>query len=521
MSTASGLETALELNRTNGWAMLPLLPFAKTPAIKGLFDLPPMDENAIRVAWQHAQNRIDHDRDHPEWRGLAPNLGVLLGASRLLQLDVDTPAEAASWKALCDEHGYNPGLPTVLSPGSRSADGTWAHHDGGHWFFRVPEGIEIPERGKVEVHIGEPGSAACLYGGKRLAVIPPSVRAEGEYVFGGGTIQELPPFLVGMLVEHLARQEAKHTRSAASGHPMFGTSEYTACETEWAWSEGMDVLDLLPEGYVLTKEERDGHRVYARPGASSERSIVAHPDGGCEHFPSGSAPAPLTIWTSNAGDFLEPLVADGVPVSVTKVTIYAARWYGGDRHQARQALGFRSRSTAGYAAQDAPQTAPETISAEQEPLTAVPETVDADTTSDGDAGTPEFPEPTWAPASIAVAVRDALLSCAWVIDAQMIRQVASAEDGSADWGLANTVLGSAHITTEQIAERLGGTARVERVRSIVRSLIPALESHYGLIVRERLLDADPRQFGVRTQPADRTAWAVWLPAAAINQGTAA
>ena len=54
--------------------------------------------------------------------------------------------------------------PTVRSPGKRNPDGTWAHRDGGHWYFRVPDNwnIHMPLSDEVNAALEEvdvlPGS---------------------------------------------------------------------------------------------------------------------------------------------------------------------------------------------------------------------------------------------------------------------------------------------------------------------------------------------------------------------------
>ncbi|SHX64939.1 bifunctional DNA primase/polymerase [Mycobacteroides abscessus] len=488
MTAVDGLAMALHLSAAFGWAPLPLCPWSKAPAIKGLFDNPPMDKSAIRDAWARAQGRIDRDDAHPEWRGLAPNLGVLLGPSRLLLLDADTPDEVAAWTALCAENGFDPGPPTVRTPGSRGVDGQLKHRDGGHWFFAMPDGLEL-DRGKLALHVGTGSATAVLYGGRHLAVVPPSVRDTGPYMPAGGSVQPLPWFLAELVREAAERANAPRRESAAAVIGVGTSGGYTASEAEWAWAEQTDWLDLLPGGWMVTGEDRDGHRILARPGASSERSAVVHPDG-CTHFPDAKSPAPMTVFTSNPGDWMIPLVADGTPASVSKVRLYALRWYGGDVRQARIALGFAAPSGPTLAPELAPVAvpAPEPVPSAQAPAVGA----------------------RWAPLDIATAVRDAILAAAWPATPEVAHLVGAAENGKADYDTSRMVREARHITTEQVGQWVPGVA-LDRLHAVIRALIPALAREHGLTVRERLIDADPTSYGVRAQPADRTAWAVWLP----------
>lgn len=491
MTAENGLNFAIHLNCTLGWACIPLAPYSKVPAIKGLFDNPPRTEAMILDAWSRAQFRIDHDRDHPEWHGLSPGIGVLLGASKLLQMDADTTDEVAAWHALCAENGYDAGKPTVLTPGARGVDGEMKHRDGGHWFF--PQGDLDIGTGvvKLALGVGPKGGHAVLYGGRRLAVLPPTVRDTGQYVSGGGEIRPLPDFL---------RERITDSNSAAvrNAKPPFGVSgEYVATDQEWAWAEAMDWLDLLPDGWILTSEERDGHQVYARPGASSDRSAVAHVTG-CSHFRNAKAPPPLTIHTSNPGDYLDAVVADRCPSSVSKLRMYALKHYYGDTAQARRALGFPTSSPPQLVSDEAAEGSDNVAESATETIT--------DEGAAAQEQSVELPPP-WQPADLGNRVAGLLLASAQPATPDVLNLITAAESANSNWNQRRAVSSAKHVPTDWLAELLG--VEVSRARAIVRALLPSLYRAYGLIVRERLLDADPFTFGVRVQPADRTAWAVW------------
>ena len=73
---------------------------------------------------------------------VAVNFAVETGASRLVVIDADTADEVAAF--LADSGIEGAFEPTVRSPGATDAAGAWVHKDGGHFYFTVPEGVELP-----------------------------------------------------------------------------------------------------------------------------------------------------------------------------------------------------------------------------------------------------------------------------------------------------------------------------------------------------------------------------------------
>jgi hypothetical protein len=340
MTAEHGLAMALHVAANCGWAPLPLVPLQKAPVNKGLFDNPPRTPAEVHAAWAKAIRTIHVDDRVPNnHRGCPPGIGILLGASRVWLLDADTPAEVDAWKAVCGENGFDPGPPTVLTPGARGADGAMKHIDGGHWYFTQPEDFE-PPAGEIKAKIALAGSPhhAVLYGGRHIAVVPPTTRETGTYVSGGGTIQPAPEFLRRLV--DASTQSTPATWSAPEDS-LFGTSEYHASAAEWEWDDATDWLDVLPEGWTESGEDRDGHIIYARPGGSSSRSAHAHP-AGCSHFPNANAPPPMTFFSSESGDFLDALQLDRGHggTTVGKLKLYALLYFDGDVAAAREALGI-------------------------------------------------------------------------------------------------------------------------------------------------------------------------------------
>lgn len=118
---------------------------------------------------------------------VAVNLAVALFESRLAVVDCDQAAEVTAYLA---DAGLPAGTePTVRSPGQRNAAGEWKHCDGGHFWFVVPEDIELPTN--VEERKA-PGGYAVMWGPSKYVLIPPSVREEGAYRYGTGGVSAMP-----------------------------------------------------------------------------------------------------------------------------------------------------------------------------------------------------------------------------------------------------------------------------------------------------------------------------------------
>lgn len=135
----------------NGYHVFPLRPLAKTPATPNGFHDATDDIGRI-WAWWHR---------HPD-----SNIGIATGASRLLVIDLDVTndddghcADAlTAFCALADGHDL-PATFEVSTP-----------RGGEHWYYAVPEGVEMPRNsaGKLAPHV--------------------DVRADGGYVVGVGSV---------------------------------------------------------------------------------------------------------------------------------------------------------------------------------------------------------------------------------------------------------------------------------------------------------------------------------------------
>lgn len=254
------------------------------------------------------------------------NVALHLGRSRMLVVDVDTPAEreafGSSWAlaSLGDLQISIPGI-TVESPGSYdTVKQEWVHWGGGHWWMPLPEGFELPA-GKV---FKGAGGWAAMYG-ESYALVPPAARPEGAYRLVGGTTSP-PEWLLQQVTEAgAAREQVQRERQASAGGPID------------AWSAATSWGDLLgSRGWLETSlvEGSCGCPVWTAPGPhSSPKSATAH-DLGCARFDTAEGWGPLKIWTDNPPDGLPPEGA------VTKLQFVAAVDHGGDDGAAIRALGI-------------------------------------------------------------------------------------------------------------------------------------------------------------------------------------
>lgn len=251
------------------------------------------------------------------------NVGLHLGRSRLIVVDVDTPAERQEFLNDFEfaSQQQAPGI-TVESPGSYDyVTGTWKHWGGGHWWFTLPEEFEFPP-GKV---LKMPGGWAIMYG-EAYALVPPSSRPEGTYRLVGGTTTA-PAWMLEALT--VAGEARKHTADQNYSHIAGGPIDQWSARTSWSSL-------LEPRGWIETSmvEGSCGCPVWTAPGEhSSPKSATAH-DLSCARFDVSEGWGPLKIWTDHPPEGLPPAGA------VTKVQFVAASDHAGDDGAAIKALGI-------------------------------------------------------------------------------------------------------------------------------------------------------------------------------------
>lgn len=247
------------------------------------------------------------------------NFAIEVGRSRLVVVDCDT---AEQMQAFLDDSGIDfPLEPTVRTPGQKDSEGNWAHSDGGHFYFDVPDDVVLPtETGTWTA----PGGYAVLWR-DRYVLVPPSIRAEGPYRLTGREYP-LPEWLYEKMNEHAARRVRKDPGERSAEDEDFGSAI-----DEWA--ESVSWSDILaPAGWTLTaRPDRCGCDVWTAPGThASPKSATTH-DSGCQLGRYTEVNAPMHIWTDNPGEQFEAwIAARGGGKTLSKLQAVAVTGYGGD-----------------------------------------------------------------------------------------------------------------------------------------------------------------------------------------------
>lgn len=240
-----------------------------------------------------------------------PNLAVALGngASRMVVVDCDSAAQRDDFAVQLTTAGEWPEY-TVTSPGTRDEQGNWLHEDAGHYWFTVPDDMDLPE------HTGKYTSPAgwCVYFGNSYVLVPPSIREEGPYVLTGET-RVVPDWL--------------HTEihEGAKDAPR---KEVTHHETIDEWSIDTSWTELLSaQDYTEHAHDTCGCPTWTRPGSPAHhKSVTAH-DVGCTRYDTSMGHGPLHIWSDALG-----------VRTMSKMTFYAEHEHGGDMRAALRHVGI-------------------------------------------------------------------------------------------------------------------------------------------------------------------------------------
>ncbi|MCX5119234.1 AAA family ATPase [Micromonospora sp. NBC_00362] len=264
------------------------------------------------------------------------NIGVEVGRSRMVMVDADTAEQVAGFLADWSEqsgHDLTGRRPTVTTPGKVmvAADGEqrWVHKDGGHFWFTIPEGIDLaalPGQGTLRA---DSGWVAVWR--DHQALVPPSVRAEGAYAITG-QVEPAPEWLLDRIQLHAHSYAERKARQAERIRHEGDPIDLWSATTPWS-----DLLD--PDGWTDTGlPDRCGCPIWTRPGDSSHyKSATAH-ELGCTHFDTDSGHGPLHLWTDNPPEFLADAVATYGRRTITKLQYIAWRDHEGHQGAAMSAL---------------------------------------------------------------------------------------------------------------------------------------------------------------------------------------
>lgn len=238
------------------------------------------------------------------------NIGIEPRASRLVIVDLDTAKQAAEFALRCGQD--RPAL-TVRSPGARDKTGAWVHKDGGHVYFEVPEGVELPTNLGTYTH---PSGWKVMWG-ECQALAPPSARAEGPYVLVGST-HPLPEWLLDLVrTESMAKQMRKEEalrRRVTSGPSAIDD-----------WAAGMKWEEiLLEDGWTDTGLVKNcGCPQWTAPGDhASPESATAH-EVGCLVYTCDRGHGPLHVWTDTPSEAVARAVeVHGRTLTMAQVITY-------------------------------------------------------------------------------------------------------------------------------------------------------------------------------------------------------
>lgn len=281
--------------------------------------------------------RKDREPDTPV------NMAMEVGRSRLVVIDVDTVAELDAFRQTWAERSGDPALawvaPTVSSPGVQDPDtGEWVHRGGGHFYLRLPEGLELPPETPSTLTYGEAGSQWVARIKDAYVLIPPSQRKEGTY-WVSGTDHAIPDWLLADILgnaEARGRRRAERAERAAKAAASGDVDEITAWTQATPWDDILEAAGWTPAGRA------DGCTcdIWTRPGNNpSPKSATAH-NSGCSDPRMNPDSPPIHIWSDNVEGGLASWVASHGK-TLSKLQFIAATQHDGDVTAAMLALGIR------------------------------------------------------------------------------------------------------------------------------------------------------------------------------------
>lgn len=317
---------------------------AKNKAIKEAAEAGEPKPTGLHMATHNATHlgrwidkyRKDRDPDTPV------NMALEVGRSRLVVIDVDTVAELDAFRQTWAERSGDPALawvaPTVSSPGVQDPDtGEWVHRGGGHFYLRLPEGLELPPETPSTLTYGEAGSQWVARIKDAYVLIPPSQRKEGTY-WVSGTDHAIPDWLLADILgnaEARGQRRAERAERAAKAAASGDVDEITAWTQATPWDDILEAAGWTPAGRA------DGCTcdIWTRPGNNpSPKSATAH-NSGCSDPRMNPDSPPIHIWSDNVeGGLADWVAAHGKTLS--KLQFIAAVHHGGDIVKAMESVGI-------------------------------------------------------------------------------------------------------------------------------------------------------------------------------------
>lgn len=298
-----------------GYAVLPIAPAEKTPlcpltdsqARRADKEAAYAARDAGRASWERVRHPcgIEHATTDPkvagrwfkrlEERHPDLNLAVSVAESRVLVVDADTAKEMASWLTLWaraeDSEDLLDAAPTVRSPGKREADGTWSHKEGGHYWFLLPDDVDLGDLADVaSIPIGTDRDHPAVLKVAGYVLVPPSVRDEGAYVMESNA-HMAPDWLIEYALDYVEhRREVRAQRRDAA---LDADEQIRLTQSSIPWED-----ILIPRGWTDSgKCSRCGCPEWTAPGDhGSPKSATAH-DAGCGEY--DTVDGFIHVWTDN------------------------------------------------------------------------------------------------------------------------------------------------------------------------------------------------------------------------------
>lgn len=207
-----------------GWAVLPLRPGAKRPALHGGVVCPGIGDCAGGHRKWEERATIDPDRIRRAWGDLPFNVGIATGPSGLVVVDLDmpkgrssadTPSGVTTFRALCERAGQ--AVPTTRT--IRTASG------GVHLYFTAPPGTRL---GNTAGRLGKRIDTRA-WGG--YVVAPGSLTPTGAYAI----VDDTPPIVLpDWLYARLTVRQASRAPMAAPSSALASSYAIAGLNAETA-----------------------------------------------------------------------------------------------------------------------------------------------------------------------------------------------------------------------------------------------------------------------------------------------
>ena len=316
----------------NGYAVIPVQPGGKVPMCT-------LTARELKVAGVRHACGVHHAITDPQvarrvFARLGKvgvlNIGIVAHPSRIVVVDVDTPEAVESflsrWAQAEEDERYLTHSPTVRTPGTADQ----RHHDGGHYYFALPDGVDLPvSPGQLVL----PGGGDVRWG-MVMTVAPPSRRPEGRYETLG-EIRAIPAWLL-----HAVRERCEH-RAHATGQ----LAERYTNDAVVRWSIDTPWAELLARHgwHDTNKLDRCDCPVWEKPagGTSSDKSATAH-EAGCDVMPNREGHGALHLWTTDPPEELRQWCDEHGTQTLTKLQFVAAMEHDGDETSAKLELGLET-----------------------------------------------------------------------------------------------------------------------------------------------------------------------------------